>query len=93
VLDRVSHRMLVHRYGGRLLEALKSLLPEFEGLVNCIYVDPLYNTGNEGWVYNGAVNDAKMKRWLGQVFGKEGEDLSRHDKKRLYRLLHDDGSI
>ena len=33
---------------GDNLEALKSLLPEFEGKVNCIYIDPPYNTGNEG---------------------------------------------
>ncbi|OZA22034.1 MAG: type III restriction endonuclease subunit M [Hydrogenophilales bacterium 17-64-11] len=87
---------------GDNLEALKSLLPEFEGQVKCIYIDPPYNTGNEGWVYNDAVNDPKMKRWLGQVVGKEGEDLSRHDKwlcmmyprlKLLHRLLSDDGVI
>jgi adenine-specific DNA-methyltransferase len=87
---------------GDNLEALKSLLPELEGKVKCIYIDPPYNTGNEGWVYNDAVNDPKMKKWLGQVVGKEGEDLSRHDKwlcmmyprlKLLHRLLADDGSI
>ena len=87
---------------GDNLEALKSLLPEFEGRVKCIYIDPPYNTGNEGWVYNDAVNDPKMKRWLGQVVGKEGEDLSRHDKwlcmmyprlKLLHRLLRSDGVI
>ncbi|MHA7600671.1 site-specific DNA-methyltransferase [Alicycliphilus sp. T452] len=87
---------------GDNLEALKNLLPEFEGQVKCIYIDPPYNTGNEGWVYNDAVNDPKMKRWLGQVVGKEGEDLSRHDKwlcmmyprvKLLHRLLSDDGVI
>ena len=85
---------------GDNLEALKSLLPEFEGRVKCIYIDPPYNTGNEGWVYNDAVNDPKMKRWLGQVVGKEGEDLSRHDKwlcmmyprlKLLHRILATDG--
>lgn len=87
---------------GDNLEALKSLLPEFEGQVKCIYIDPPYNTGNEGWVYNDAVNDPKMKRWLGQVVGKEGEDLSRHDKwlcmmypriRLLHRLLASDGVI
>ena len=87
---------------GDNLEALKSLLPEFEGRVKCIYIDPPYNTGNEGWVYNDAVNDPKMKRWLGQVVGKEGEDLSRHDKwlcmmyprlKLLHRLLRADGVL
>ena len=87
---------------GDNLEALKSLLPEFESQVKCIYIDPPYNTGNEGWVYNDAVNDPKMKRWLGQVVGKEGEDLSRHDKwlcmmyprlKLLHRLLRSDGVL
>lgn len=87
---------------GDNLEALKSLLPEFEGKVNCIYIDPPYNTGNEGWAYNDAVNDPKIKKWLGQVVGKEGEDLSRHDKwlcmmyprlKLLHRLLAKDGVI
>ena len=87
---------------GDNLEALKSLLPEFEGKVKCIYIDPPYNTGNEGWVYNDAVNDPKMKRWLGQVVGKEGEDLSRHDKwlcmmyprlKLLQKLLAPTGVI
>ena len=87
---------------GDNLEALKSLLPEFEGKVSCIYIDPPYNTGNEGWVYNDAVNDPKMKKWLGEVVGKEGEDLSRHDKwlcmmmprlKLLHRLLAKDGAI
>ena len=87
---------------GDNLEALKSLLPEFEGRVKCIYIDPPYNTGNEGWAYNDAVNDPKMKRWLGQTVGKEGEDLSRHDKwlcmmyprlKLLRRLLSNDGVL
>ena len=62
------------------LEALKALLPEFEGRVKCIYIDPPYNTGNEGWVYNDNVNDPRMQKWLQQVVGKEGEDLTRHDK-------------
>jgi adenine-specific DNA-methyltransferase len=87
---------------GDNLEALKALLPEYEGRVKCIYIDPPYNTGNEGWVYNDNVNDPKIKKWLGQVVGKEGEDLSRHDKwlcmmyprlKLLHRLLAEDGSI
>jgi adenine-specific DNA-methyltransferase len=77
-------------------------LPEFEGKVNCIYIDPPYNTGEEGWVYNDNVNDPKLKKWLGQIVGKEGEDLSRHDKwlcmmyprlKLLQRLLNKDGSM
>ena len=87
---------------GDNLEALKSLLPEYEGKVKCIYIDPPYNTGNEGWVYNDNVNDPKMKKWLGEVVGKESENLTRHDKwlcmmyprlKLLHKLLVEDGSI
>lgn len=65
---------------GDNLEALKALLPEYEGKIDCVYIDPPYNTGNEGWVYNDNVNDPHIRKWLGEVVGAEGEDLSRHDK-------------
>jgi adenine-specific DNA-methyltransferase len=87
---------------GDNLEALKALLPQYESKIKCIYIDPPYNTGNEGWVYNDNVNDPRLKKWLGQVVGKESEDLSRHDKwlcmmyprlKLLHKLLADDGVI
>ena len=83
-------------------DALKALLPEYEGRIKCIYIDPPYNTGNEGWVYNDNVNSPKIRKWLGQVVGKESEDLSRHDKwlcmmyprlVLLKKLLADDGAI
>ena len=97
--DNGSGNMIIH--GDNLL-ALKSLLPQYEGRVKCIYIDPPYNTGNENWVYNDNVNDPRIKKWLGDVVGKEGEDLSRHDKwlcmmyprlKLLQRLLAEDGAI
>lgn len=72
-----SGNMIIH---GDNLEALKSLMPEFEGKINCIYIDPPYNTGKEDWVYNDNVNDSRILKWLGEVVGKEGEDLTRHDK-------------
>lgn len=75
--DNGSENMIIH--GDNLL-ALKSLLPKYEGKIKCIYIDPPYNTGNENWVYNDNVNDPHIQRWLHQVVGKEGEDLSRHDK-------------
>ncbi|MEZ4525513.1 MAG: site-specific DNA-methyltransferase [Desulfobacterales bacterium] len=87
---------------GDNLVALKALLPEYEGKIRCIYIDPPYNTGNEKWVYNDNVNHPKIKKWLGQVVGKESEDLGRHDKwlcmmyprlKLLHKLLADDGVI
>jgi site-specific DNA-methyltransferase (adenine-specific)/adenine-specific DNA-methyltransferase len=65
---------------GDNLHALKALLPKYAGKVKCIYIDPPYNTGNEGWVYNDKVNSPEINRWLGSVVGKEAEDLSRHDK-------------
>lgn len=97
--DIHSENMIIH---GDNLEALKSLLPQYEGKIKCIYIDPPYNTGNEGWIYNDNVNDSKIKKWLGEVVGKEGEDLSRHDKwlcmmyprlVLLQKLLADDGAI
>ena len=65
---------------GDNLIVLKALLPYYRGQVKCIYIDPPYNTGNEGWVYNDNVNSPEIKKWLGKVVGKEMEDLSRHDK-------------
>lgn len=91
--------MIIH---GDNLSALKSLLPQYEGKIRCIYIDPPYNTGNEGWVYNDNVNDPRIRKWLGEVVGSEGEDLSRHDKwlcmmyprlKLLHKLLAEDGVI
>lgn len=81
-----SGNMIIH---GDNLEALKSLLPKYEGKVKCIYIDPPYNTGNEGWVYNDNVNHPKIKKWLEKTLnakaeGKEAviaaDDLTRHDK-------------
>ena len=94
-----SGNMIIH--GDNLL-ALKALMPEYEGRINCIYIDPPYNTGEEKWVYNDNVNDPHIKKWLGEVVGKEGEDLSRHDKwlcmmyprlSMLQKLLHPKGAI
>jgi adenine-specific DNA-methyltransferase len=87
---------------GDNLEALKALLPYYAGKVKCIYIDPPYNTGNEGWVYNDNTNSPEIKAWLGSVVGKEAEDLSRHDKwlcmmyprlRLLKEFLSDDGVI
>jgi adenine-specific DNA-methyltransferase len=94
-----SENMIIR---GDNLEALKVLLPRYEGRIKCIYIDPPYNTGEEGWIYNDNVNDPRIKKWLGEVVGKEGEDLSRHDKwlcmmyprlKLMHRLLAHDGTI
>ena len=85
---------------GDNLLALKALLPQYAGKIKCICIDPPYNTGNEGWVYDDKVNSPLIKEWLGKEVGKD--DLTRHDKwlcmmtprLRLLRdLLDDDGVI
>lgn len=75
--DEHSGNLLVQ---GDNLHALKALLPRYAGKVDCIYIDPPYNTGNEGWIYNDNVNSPEIKKWLGEVVGKEGETLDRHDR-------------
>ena len=55
---------------GDNLEALKALLPSYAGKVKCIYIDPPYNTGNEGWVYNDNVNSPKMQDMARLCCGK-----------------------
>jgi hypothetical protein len=83
---------------GDNLHALKALLPRYAGQVKCIYIDPPYNTGNEGWAYNDNVNSPEIRRWLGEVVGKEGETLDRHDRwlcmmyPRLVPALNADSS-
>ena len=58
--------------------------------MKCIYIDPPYNTGNEGWVYNDNLTQPQFKEWIGRTVGKEGEDACRHDKWccMMYPRLH-----
>ena len=69
--------LIIH---GDNLHALKALLPRYAGRVKCIYIDPPYNTGNEGWAYNDNVNSPLMREWLKANSPVDGEDLERHDK-------------
>jgi len=97
--DAESGNLLIQ---GDNLHALKALLPYYAGQVKCIYIDPPYNTGNEGWAYNDNSNAPEIKRWLDKTVGHEGEDLTRHDKwlcmmyprlRLLRKLLCADGAI
>lgn len=95
---RLDGNLVVH--GDNLL-ALKSLLPMYAGQVDCVFIDPPYNTGNEGWCYNDNVNSPMMKEWLSS--NPVGiEDGLRHDKwlammwprlRLLHELLADTGSF
>ena len=95
----VDGNLIIH---GDNLHALKALLPRYGGRVNCIYIDPPYNTGNEAWVYNDNVNSDRIKVWLEDKNPVDGEDLERHDKwlcmmwprlQLLRELLAEDGVI
>lgn len=94
----LNHNLIIH---GDNLHALKALLPIYAGKVDCIFIDPPYNTGNEGWCYNDNVNSQMMKEWLSSN-PVTIEDGLRHDKwcammyprlKLLYELLADTGSL
>lgn len=95
---RLDGNLVIH---GDNLHALKSLLPMYAGKVDCIFIDPPYNTGNEGWGYNDNVNSPMMQEWLrANPIGIE--DGLRHDKwcammwprlRLLRELLSDTGSI
>ncbi|MDE2037776.1 MAG: site-specific DNA-methyltransferase [Patescibacteria group bacterium] len=96
-VGKESKNLVIH---GDNLEALKALMPFYQGKIKCIYIDPPYNTGNEGWVYNDKVNSPKIREWLSQVV--KSDDLTKHDKwlcmmqprlKLLKELLSDDGFI
>ena len=95
----LDNNLIIH---GDNLHALKALMPRYAGRVNCIYIDPPYNTGNEGWIYNDNVNSPMMQEWLKNKSPVDGEDMERHDKwlcmmwPRLHllrELLAEDGVI
>ena len=90
--------LIVH---GDNLHALKALLPLYAGKVDCVFIDPPYNTGNEDWCYNDNVNAPMIREWLDS--NPVGiEDGLRHDKwcammwprlRLLHELLSERGTI
>jgi adenine-specific DNA-methyltransferase len=64
---------------GDNLHALKALLPRYAGKVDLVFIDPPYNTGNEGWCYSDNVNSPMMREWL-STNPVDAEDMLRHDK-------------
>jgi len=74
----LADNLIIH---GDNLEALKALLPTHAGKVDCIFIDPPYNTGNEGWCYNDNVRSPLMQEWLKKSANPvDKDDLERHDK-------------
>ncbi len=89
--------LIIH---GDNLHALKALMPLYADKINCVFIDPPYNTGHEGWCYNDRVNSPMLRDWLRQTVGIE--DGLRHDKwcammwprlKLLRELMNEDGLI
>ena len=96
----LDDNLIIH---GDNLHALKALLPQYAGKIKCIYIDPPYNTGNEGWCYNDNVRGPLIQEWLKDSANPvDKEDLERHDKwlcvmwprlQLLKELLAEDGAI
>ncbi len=79
VNDPSTENMIIH--GDNLL-ALRALLPEYEGKIKCIYIDPPYNTGNAFEHYD---DSAEHSTWL---------SLMKPRLELLRELLHpDQGNI
>jgi adenine-specific DNA-methyltransferase len=76
--DPSTENMIIH--GDNLL-ALKALLPEYEGKVKCIYIDPPYNTGSAFEHYD---DNVEHSLWL---------TLMKSRFELLHLLLHESGSI
>lgn len=95
----LDDNLIIH---GDNLEALKALLPTHAGKIDCIFIDPPYNTGGD-WCYNDQVSAPLMKEWIKVSANPvDKEDLERHDKwlsmmwpriHLLKDLLSEDGLI
>lgn len=76
--DTITDNLIIK---GNNLLALHSLKKEFAGKVKLIYIDPPYNTGNDGFAYNDNFNHSS---WL--TFMKNRLEIARE-------LLREDGCI
>ena len=76
--DTITNNLIIK---GNNLLALHSLKKEFSGKVKLIYIDPPYNTGNDGFKYNDSFNHST---WL--TFMKNRFEIAK-------TLLHKEGAI
>lgn len=83
-------------------QALKFLEPKFtdkkgDGKIKCVYIDPPYNTGNDGFVYKDSFKSAswlsmmndrlEIARKLMKEDGVISTQISDNEHKRLYALI------
>jgi adenine-specific DNA-methyltransferase len=76
--DRETANMLVQ---GNNLDALKALLPFYSGQVQCIYIDPPFNTGQAFENYD---DNLEHTIWLAMMFARF---------QLLKELLSENGTI
>ena len=93
---------------GDNIDALKHLLKSYAGRIKCIYIDPPYNTGSDGFVYNDSFKftpeELSSKLSISEELAIRILDLTRRGSAthsawlmfmlpRLVDLLSDDGVI
>ena len=66
---------------GDNIDALKHLVKSYSGQIKCIYIDPPYNTGSDGFVYNDKFNLSIEK--LIDVL-----DINEDEAKRIYSMTN-----
>lgn len=66
---------------GDNIDALKHLVRSYSGQIKCIYIDPPYNTGSDGFVYNDKFNLSIDK--LVEVL-----DINEEEAKRIYNMTN-----
>lgn len=66
---------------GDNIDALKHLVKSYSGQIKCIYIDPPYNTGSDGFVYNDKFNLSVEK--LVEVL-----DISEDEAKRINSMTN-----
>lgn len=66
---------------GDNIDALKHLVKSYSGQIKCIYIDPPYNTGSDGFVYNDKFNLTIEK--LIDVL-----DVNEEEAKRIYSMTN-----
>ena len=66
---------------GDNIDALKHLVKSYSGQIKCIYIDPPYNTGSDGFVYNDKFNLTIEK--LIDVL-----DVNEDEAKRIYSMTN-----
>lgn len=74
---------------GDNLEVLKVLKNAYQGQIKMIYIDPPYNTGSDGFVYNDDFSETQLEYWkkLGYI-NEDGAKLVKENSENLKGYKH-----